>query len=226
MPRATDFLARGNGRASSAARVAAVVVAATGPMAIGALRAVLPYETVDDSATVLAKVAAHPVRESAVLWLIYLAAATLPVGVLIVGRLAIRHRPVLGTVGAVLAWLGFISLFISVTLADYVALSATGRLPAASAAVLLDAVAAQPAVVVASVVFVVGHIVGGLLLAAALWRVVPIWAALALAVSMPLHFVFAVVIPSGALDACAWTLTGVGLAGAAAWREPQREVQP
>lgn len=218
---ATDLPAGGNGRGPQAVRVAAIAVAAIGPVAIGALRAVLPYETVDDTASVLAKVAAHPARESAVLWLTYLAAVTLPAGVLIVSRPATRHRPVLGTLGAVLAWLGFVSVFVSVTLVDYVALSATGRIPSASAVVLLDAVAAQPAVFTASVVFVVGHIVGGLLLAVALWGAVPTWAVLALGVSMPLHFVFALVVPSGALDACAWTLTGVGFAGAAAWRGPR-----
>jgi hypothetical protein len=71
----------------------------------------------------------------------------------------------------------------------------------------------------------VGHILGGILLAVALWRVVPTWAALALGASMPLHFVFALVIPNGALDACAWTMTGVGLAGAAACRAPRSEVR-
>jgi hypothetical protein len=193
----------------------AVVVAAVGPAAIGALRAVLPYDTVDDTATMMAKVAAHPGRETAVLWLTYLAALTLPLGALIVGRVAIRDRPVLGALGATLAWAGFTSLFVSVTIGDYVMASADGRLPAATTAAMVDAVATQPPVLLASVVFVVGHIVGGLLLAAALWRVVPRWATLALGLSMPLHFVFALLIPSGALDAVAWALTGLGLAAAA-----------
>jgi hypothetical protein len=72
-----------------------------------------------------------------------------------------------------------------------------------------------PAVAVATVVFVAGHIMGTVLLGAALWRVVPRWAAVALAVSQPLHLVFAVIVPNHLLDAAAWTLTAVGFGVAA-----------
>ena len=47
-------------------------------------------------------------------------------------------------------------------------------------------------------------------------RVIPAWAAWALIVSQPLHVVFAVVVPSNALDAAAWALTTIGFAAAAA----------
>ena len=196
---------------------AAVGIAATGPLAIGALRAVLPYATTDETPTVLAGIAANPGRENTVLWLTYLAALTLPLGVLMAARLAVRARPVLGTVGAALSWCGFISLFVSVTIGDYAGLAVVrARVPEPIASRLVDAVGTLPATATASLVFVVGHIVGGLLLAAALWRVIPVWAALALAVSLPLHLVCAVIVPSGVLDAGAWALTALGLAVAAA----------
>ena len=60
--------------------------------------------------------------------------------------------------------------------------------------------------------------------AVALWRghAVPAWAALLLGVSQILHFVFAVIVPVHALDGCAWGLTAVAFAAAAAAlaREP------
>ena len=69
----------------------------------------------------------------------------------------------------------------------------------------------------AAITFVVGHIIGVILLGVALLRgrVIPAWAAWALIVSQPLHVVFAVVIPSNGLDAAAWALTTVGFAAAA-----------
>jgi hypothetical protein len=65
--------------------------------------------------------------------------------------------------------------------------------------------------------FVVGHIVGLALLGIALWRgrIVPAWAALMIAISQPLHFVFAVIAPVHALDGLAWALTAIGFAAAA-----------
>ena len=47
-------------------------------------------------------------------------------------------------------------------------------------------------------------------------RTIPAWAAWALIISQPLHIVFAVVVPSNALDALAWALTTIGFAMAAA----------
>ena len=55
---------------------------------------------------------------------------------------------------------------------------------------------------------------GTVLLGCALWRVpgFPRWAALAVAVSQPLHFVAAVVVGSHELDLFAWGLNAVGFA--------------
>jgi type IV secretory pathway protease TraF len=196
-------------------RVAALV-APIGPLAIAALRGLLPYDTVDDSATIVAKVAAHPAAESAVLWLSWLALLTLPLGVLVVSGVAMRARPVLGAVAAVLTWVGFGSLTFLVT-PDQAALAGVDAgVPAATTATLLTAIDQHPVASTATGVFVAGHIVGTVLLGLALWRAVPRWAALALIVSQPLHFLVAVIVPNHALDALAWVLTTVGFAAAAA----------
>ena len=89
---------------TSRRRRAAVLVAAIGPLSVAALRGLIPYDTVDDNATIVAKVAAHPAAETAVLWLSGFALITLPLAVLVVNGVAMRARPVLGTVAAVIAW--------------------------------------------------------------------------------------------------------------------------
>lgn len=65
-----------------------------------------------------------------------------------------------------------------------------------------------------------------MLLGVALWRghAVPAWAAILLGGSQLLHFVFAVIAPNHVLDGCAWGLTAVAFAAAAAalTREPSR----
>ncbi|RZT86065.1 hypothetical protein EV383_2953 [Pseudonocardia sediminis] len=198
----------------------AVLIAPIGPLAVAALRGVMPYSTDDDPLTIATSAADRPGAQSAVLWLAYLALLTLPLGVLVVGRVAAAARPVLGTVAAVLSWVGFTSLF-WVTASDQLVLAAprAGVAPGTVAA-LSGALDANPTAVVASLLFVGGHILGTVLLGIALWRVIPRWVAVALVVSQPLHLVFAVVVPNHLLDALAWCLTalGFGVAATAAGR--------
>ena len=70
---------------------------------------------------------------------------------------------------------------------------------------------------IAAGLFVLGHVVGTVLLGVALWRsrAVPRWAALATIVSQPLHFVAAVVLGSPSLDLVAWGLNAAGFTAAA-----------
>lgn len=74
-----------------------------------------------------------------------------------------------------------------------------------------------------------GHVLGTVLLAVALWRAIPWWSALLLAVSQPPHLVFAVVVPDHLLDGLAWLLTGMGFtvtAAVAARRAPAPDPAP
>jgi hypothetical protein len=200
----------------------AVAVAAVGPLAVAAVRLLLPSDTTDDSAAVVAKTLAHPELQTAVLWLDYLALLTLPLAVLLVARLAIRSAPVLGWTGAVVAWLGFATLPWTAGL-DPLPLAArdAGLAPDVSAR-LLDALSVTGPGGLEQTVFVVGHVLGTVLLGLALWRAVPRWVALAIAVSQPLHFVAAVVLGNHVLDAVAWCLTAVGFAAAVALARPGR----
>jgi hypothetical protein len=82
---------------------------------------------------------------------------------------------------------------------------------------VIDNLNASAALVVATLLFVIGHIVGMILIGVALLRgrAITAWAAWALIVSQPLHLVFAVIVPSNALEAAAWALTTIGFAAAA-----------
>ena len=194
---------------------AAVLIAPIGPLAIGLARGFLSYNTTDEPATIVDKIMTHPGVSTLVLWLAYLAILTLPLGVLIAGRAAIRARPILGTIAATLAWLGFLSLF-AVFGSDAAALAAHQAGSSPDLVVrLITAADTLPPFQIATIVFVAGHILGCVLLGIALWRVIPRWAALALAVSQPLHLLFAILVTNHWADAAAWSLTAIGFTAAA-----------
>ncbi len=77
---------------------------------------------------------------------------------------------------------------------------------------LLDSL--HPSMNVGLGVFVVGHVLGTVLFGIALLRSrrVPAWAAWAVAVSQPLHFIATVIAGSPTMDLIGWSLTGIGLA--------------
>ena len=120
--------------------------------------------------------------------------------------------PKLGTTALILSVAGFSAVPV-IALTDYIALAgARSGAPTADVAHLLDQLQKQPTVVLGGVVFVIGHILGVLLLGIAAWvlGLVPMWAGLVLAFSQPFHAVFAVAVPNHALDACAWGRDGRG----------------
>ena len=82
----------------------------------------------------------------------------------------------------------------------------------------------------AGAVFVVGHVVGTVLLGIAMWRsqIVARWAAVAVMVSQPIHFVAAIIVPNHTLDLFGWGLQAAGFAavGWAILRMSDDEWQP
>jgi hypothetical protein len=189
-----------------------------GPLAIAVVRAVMPYRTLDTPAVAAAKVAAHQGAESLITWLIFVALLTLIPGVIAVGMVARRGAPRLGTAGLVLSFAAFMGLFWSISAADTVDLAAAriGMSPVLTGR-LVTALGNIHPVGLATGIFIFGHIIGVALLGVALWRgrMVPAWAGLLLAASQFMHLVFAVFVPSHALDGAAWGLTAVGFAAAA-----------
>jgi hypothetical protein len=95
------------------------------PLAIAIVRGILPYKTTDSNATLAAQVASHQGTETLIVWLTFIAMLTLIPGVITVGLMARRGARRLGTVGLVLTFAAFMSLFWStVAGSDNVALAA------------------------------------------------------------------------------------------------------
>jgi hypothetical protein len=194
-------------------RVAVAVMLPLGPLSVAALRGVLPNFSSADSPETIAQTAAHLGHQDAVLWFEVLALLTLIPSVLAAGRLAQRRAPILSLIAVTLLVPAFAVLpFFANDTA--VRVLADGTVDAGTAGKLLDQLNALGPVSLAGTVFVAGHVLGMVLLGAALWqaRAVPVWAAIAVLVSQPLHFVAFVIAGNQALDACAWGLTALGRA--------------
>lgn len=183
-----------------------------GPAAIAVLRLILPYYTESDSAGMVAAVDADPGRQSAVLWLTYVGILTLVPGLFAAAQVCRDTAPRLTTWALVLAVPGYLSLGMFVG-SDHLLWSVSDAgLPAADAVAVIDA--AHPSIDVAIGVFVLGHVIGTVLLGLALLRSgrISAWAAWAIAVSQPLHFVATAILGSPQVDFVAWSLTTLGMA--------------
>lgn len=193
-------------------RWAAAIVLPIGPAAVAVLRYVLPYDTVDDAKTMTAKVLAEPGRASAVLWLGFIAILTLVPAAYAAGKLARRRAPKLTLVALALLIPGYLALGWLMG-ADQLLWSGADTGMDAGALTRL-AEATHPTGGIAGVFFVLGHVLGTILLGVALWRsqVVARWAAIAVIVSQPIHFVAAVIVPNHTLDLIGWGLQAVGFA--------------
>jgi hypothetical protein len=191
---------------------AGILLLPVGPAAIAVLRLVLPYYTSSDAADVVRVSSAHPGRESAVIWLATVGVLTLVPGVLAVARLSREAAPRLTAWALCLAIPGYLAMGLMLGY-DHLVWSAThANLSTADAAAVVDA--AHPALEVSMGVFVLGHVVGTVLLGLALIRSgrVPAWVGWGIAVSQPLHFVATVFLGSPQVDFVAWSMTAVGMA--------------
>jgi hypothetical protein len=192
----------------------AAVILPIGPAAIAILRFVLPYYTVDEPPGMAAKVAADLGSQSLVVWLGLIAVMTTVPAVIWIGRLTFRGAPALTAVALALAVPGYLAL--GLIMAGDVLLWTgihTGLEPEIVADLLANS---HPAIGVAEGIFVLGHVLGTILLGLALWRsrVVARWAAGMTAISQPIHLIAAVFLLSPPLDLAAWMMTAVGFAAA------------
>ena len=183
-----------------------------GPAAVGVLRYVLPYYGATDNAEIVSAATRHPGAESAVLWLGLVAVLTLVPGVIAAARLCRDAAPRLTGWALGLVVPGYLSLG-ALLYSDQVLWSATraGTDPATTVK-LLDAV--HPTINIGAGVFVLGHVVGTVLLGLALLRSrrIPAWVAWVLVVSQPLHFVTTVFLGSPTVDLLAWSMTAMAMA--------------
>ena len=196
--------------------VALAVLAPIGAVLVAVLRFVLPYDTVDSTKDMVRQGFADPGAMSLVLWLGLGAALTIVPGSIAIGRLVRQRAPRLTTVALTLLVPAYLMLPVLLIVDHTIWAGAESGASQASVVSLLDA--AHPIVATATALFVVGHVVGTVLLGVAMLhsRCVPAWAAVLTIVSQPLHFVSAVIVPNHTVDGAAWGLNAVGFAAAAA----------
>lgn len=197
-------------------RVLLAVTAPLGAAAIAVSRVVTPYATTDDTASAVDAIAAHPTATQTNLWLGAVAMLFLLPGVVAVAFVTRRRTPRLTTWAVGISWLAFTAGIASPTTDSLLLAAVEEGVDPGSAVRIVEAMAAQPAAGALLGLFVVGHIVGTVLLGLALLRarVVPRWVAIGLMVSQPVHLV-SFMTGLAALDLVAgWGLTTVGFAGA------------
>jgi hypothetical protein len=169
---------------------AAVLVIGPLSLVLGSL-----FQVVSDDDSVsasLAKIAAHPSGERAVIIFDLLATFLLP-AMLYLMRLAGPRAPRLALAGGALSFVSWMAGLYSLGASDLLYDRAAQLTDRASAVSLVHAVTSDAAFVIPEFLFIVGHVLGMLLLGIALWRsrAVPRWAAalvgLASVVQFPVH---------------------------------------
>jgi len=195
--------------------LAVVLLMPVGPAAVALLRYLLPYYTASTNSAIASSAAASPGRQSAVLWLGYVAVLTLVPGVIALAQLTRSSCPRLTAWGVGLAVPAYLSLGGLLGTDQLLWSAPAAGVDAKITASLLDH--AHPTVGISLGVFVLGHVVGTVLLGIALMRSgrVPAWVGITLAVSQPLHFIATVILGSNVVDLVAWSLTALAMAFAA-----------
>lgn len=188
------------------------VLAGIGPAAVAVLRLTMPYDTADDPGAIAAKVIADPGAQSLVLWMGFIGAMTMPAAALIVGRVT---RPGAPRLTAAALWLLVPAYLALGSIAGTDLLLWMGARQGLDAGTLTALYSTDhPTAIVGAVIFVVGHVVGTVLIGVAMWRsgAVPAWAAILTIISQPLHFVVAVIVTNHVIDMAAWGMNAVGFA--------------
>jgi hypothetical protein len=211
----TETLLRTRGRTRDGRtlrRIAAALILPLPALAIATQPLYRPgYDTLETNAT-LDAVAADPGAQTLFVWTGALAMLTLVPAFLAAARLARRRRPLLATWAAgvnLAAYLGAGLGFAGLDLATEVA--ARPDLDRSTMVTFIDGYATHGVFGVGIGLFVIGHIVGAVLLGLALRGTIPDWASIAMVVSQPLHFVAFVILQNRYLDTASWGLTAVAL---------------
>jgi hypothetical protein len=212
MSRSTQAEVAGGADLRHASRILAALVLPIGPLAVAGLRYVLPYFSATTPRETAADVLAAQGRQSAVLWLGLIATFTLLPGVLAVGRLTRRGAPRLTAAAMLLVVPGYLALTYMIGSDLVLWTGARVGLDVSTLTKLAETV--HPTSNIAAVVFVLGHVIGTVLLGFALLKsgTVPGWAAFVTVVAQPLHFVAFVILGSPALDFAAWAANVVAFA--------------
>lgn len=193
-------------------RILFAVILPLGPLGITVGRAIMPYWTDQDSATIVANSLAHPEVTVLLGWIGLVFYPALLLGMLLLGYLARRRAPVLATLGAGLSFLAYANWSAAGNSDLLIYVMGRNGYDAQTILQINEAIQAEPIAVVTGVFWLLAHIVGMILLGLALGRsgIVQWWVAIALIASQPIHFISAVILPSRWLDVVlGWGLTTV-----------------
>lgn len=198
----------------STRRIATAFCVVAAPVLVGISRALIPTEKGDKATTAIPAVVAHLGQARAELVFTVLAALVLPFFVLGLYRITARRAPLLAGVGGVIALVGW-TIGGPIEGAGHALayeLAIHGGNPAS-----YDQFLHNGAINTLTVVFIVGHVLGTLLLGIALWRtrVVPTWGAGAVIVGIVGHLMAT---PAGSrgLDIASFAILIAGCAAVAA----------
>jgi hypothetical protein len=189
-------------------RILAAILMPLGPAAAAVTRYVIPAEPVGASVT------ADPGSQRLVLTLGIVITFTMVPGALAALRLLRRRAPRLTL------WTGalLVPSYLAMTAGSGMDLATMGSFDAGFSPEDMDrlnaAIWALPVILVFGVVFVIGHIVGTVLLGVTMiaTRITWVGVGIAMAISQPVHFVALVVFQSRLLDLIAWGTTAVCMA--------------
>ncbi|MHB1535859.1 MAG: hypothetical protein ACYC1D_14880 [Acidimicrobiales bacterium] len=197
----------------SARRTATAVCVVAAPLLVGVGRALVPTLKDDKASTTIPAVVAHLSAGRAELILAVFGLVLVPFFVLGLYRLVNRRTPVLAGVGCVIGLVGW--TMAPVVTAGHALAYEVARLGGNPA--IYDRFLHNGAVNALTVVFIVGHVLGTLLLGVALWRtrVVPRWAAAAVVVGIVGHLLSTPAASRG-LDIAGFVLLVAGCAAAGA----------
>lgn len=191
-------------------RILAAFVVLMGPLSILTIRAIMPYWSTDAPSELVAQSLAHQSTLDLMVWSGLFFSPVLLLSVAAIAYVARRGSPVLATIGGALSFIGW-SMGATTVNMDYLVsqLGASG-FDQALIVRISDALQNSGFAAVGGIIWLIGHIVGMILIGIALGRagIIKWWAATALMVSQPFHFIAAVVIPSRLLDVTlGWGLT-------------------
>jgi hypothetical protein len=193
-------------------RVLIAIVLPIGPIMVVVIRGIMPYWTNDDTTTMVAKSLADPGAMNAMAWVGLFIVPPLVASLIAIGYVARRGAPVLATLGATLSFLAYTNWSTGGNADLLVTAAGDKGIDQATIVTIVDATMNHPAAALSSFGWIIGHILGAVLLGFALLRAraIPTWAAIAMIVSQPIHLVAAVILPSRLLDlTLGWGLTAV-----------------
>lgn len=196
-------------------RYLAAVVLVVAPLLVGALRLLIPYPPTQDTTHLIDAVGAHLAAQTFVVTVGPLCALGMVFASLSLARLVAPKAPVLAAIGGAVSLIGWVMLP-ALTTSDILLLELATRHPAGGAAIF-DAFSNNPHLGPMVGLFIVGHIVGTVLLGAAMLRarLTPVWAGLVVIVGTLLHPIGLLLLHMPLVDGGSYVLVSIGFGAAA-----------